>query len=768
MQIQHRYIALVIAWLPAPVALASAPQVYLASAPAGAANGTSCSNAQGIGFFNDAANWGPGPAQIGPGSTVHLCGVFTAPAGASGYLTFQAGGIVGSPITLVAEPGAILQAPYWGSAGAIQVNGVSNVVLDGRGVGLIQATANGTKLANQAPNCGGSWCTVGIYVLQCDNCTVENWTIGNIYVNVPPADESVTADGSAGILFNGGNNATISGNTFHDAKWCMVYAFPSGVTSNNVRIAGNTAYNCDHGVFVGSDNTGAILNNLYVYGNTIHDGANWDDNADQNHHDGIHLSPSHPNTAINNSYVYNNYIYGDWGFHCTAFIYLAPGTDPGYTMANANVFDNLLVNTSTVNFCGDGLILDFGAQNTLIANNTLIGSTQAAGTGLSLEEVSPFRSVLRNNLFVNLQNGIYVAQGNSLPSSDYNVFFNVPNVAFVWGTSCCTPLSEWRTQAGAPDLHSSTGDPHLSPAYVPQPGGAAALQGVNLTGLGMSALDADIVGVPRPSSGAWDIGAFASGATHTLVTISVNPSAVSLGSSGQQQFAATVSDSTLAVTWSMSPALGTLTNTGLYTAPSSITSAQKVQITAMAGSSSATALVTLNPPVTIAVNPTTKSLGPAGQQQFAATVTGTSAPVIWTMNPKMGTLTAAGMYTAPSSITTAQKVQVTAAVGATSASAVVTLNPQTIVPITVKVTPTATTLGPGGRQRFVATVTGSTAGVTWSLSPVFGSLSSTGLYTAPAGVETKTTVQITAKSKANPAIFATAIVTLTPKSVSAP
>ncbi len=59
----------------------------------------------------------------------------------------------------------------------------------------------------------------------------------------------------------------------------------------------------------------------------------------------------------------------------------------------------------------------------------------------------------------------------------------------------------------------------------------------------------------------------------------------------------------------------------------------------------------------------------------------------------------------------------------------------------------------GGRQQFQAAVTGSTnTGVDWSVSPSSaGTISATGLYTAPATVATDTTVTLTAVPRANPA-----------------
>jgi hypothetical protein len=76
---------------------------------------------------------------------------------------------------------------------------------------------------------------------------------------------------------------------------------------------------------------------------------------------------------------------------------------------------------------------------------------------------------------------------------------------------------------------------------------------------------------------------------------------VSLGASQTRQFTASVSGSSnTAVSWSVSPAVGSISSSGLYTAPASITSAQTVTVKATSAadsSKSATASVTLSPPV---------------------------------------------------------------------------------------------------------------------------------------------------------------------------
>src|SRR6185437_15300260 len=84
-------------------------------------------------------------------------------------------------------------------------------------------------------------------------------------------------------------------------------------------------------------------------------------------------------------------------------------------------------------------------------------------------------------------------------------------------------------------------------------------------------------------------------------------------------------------------------------------------------------------PVSVSVNPTTSSLFANQTQQFTSTVTGApgNTAVTWSLNPNVGTVSAAGLYTAPSSIASTQSVTVTAtsvADNTKSASATVTLN----------------------------------------------------------------------------------------------
>lgn len=87
-------------------------------------------------------------------------------------------------------------------------------------------------------------------------------------------------------------------------------------------------------------------------------------------------------------------------------------------------------------------------------------------------------------------------------------------------------------------------------------------------------------------------------------------------------------------------------------------------------------------------------------------------------------------------------------------------------PVTVSVAPATATLYGGQTQQFTASVANtSNTAVTWTITPATGAgtISATGLYTAPATVTTQQTVTITATSQASTTASASATVTLMPK-----
>jgi RHS repeat-associated protein len=252
------------------------------------------------------------------------------------------------------------------------------------------------------------------------------------------------------------------------------------------------------------------------------------------------------------------------------------------------------------------------------------------------------------------------------------------------------------------------------------------------------------------------------------ITVTVSPSSAGLNASQTQQFTATVANSSNSgVTWSISPSVGSISTSGVYTAPATITTQQTVAVTATSQDDTAkygTATVTLYPPVSVAVSPTTATLYQGQTQQLTAVVANNpNTAVTWSISPAVGSISTSGLYTAPASVTASQTVTVKAisvADTTKSATATITLSP----PIAVSVSPATATLYASQNQQLTATVTNTTnTAVTWSISPAgVGTVTTGGLYTAPANITTQQTVIVTATSVANTAVSSSATITLEP------
>ncbi len=253
-------------------------------------------------------------------------------------------------------------------------------------------------------------------------------------------------------------------------------------------------------------------------------------------------------------------------------------------------------------------------------------------------------------------------------------------------------------------------------------------------------------------------------------TVQLVPVSVNLWPSQQQQFSAEVADPANPIAlWSLTPAgVGTITATGLYTAPAVIAAPQTVTLTAADATNPAwfsTATINLYPAAGIVVSPALVTMQGAQTQQFTAT-TASGAAVSWSLKPaSVGTISATGLYTAPASVYAEQTITLVAAASdGSQATATIQLRP----PAMVAVSPATATLRPSETQQFTATAPGDWNGaVVWTINPAgTGSITPGGLYAAPGTIAGPATVQITATSVANSDVVGTAIVTLQPASVS--
>ncbi|MGD1080757.1 MAG: hypothetical protein ABR881_20745 [Candidatus Sulfotelmatobacter sp.] len=240
------------------------------------------------------------------------------------------------------------------------------------------------------------------------------------------------------------------------------------------------------------------------------------------------------------------------------------------------------------------------------------------------------------------------------------------------------------------------------------------------------------------------------------VSVSISPTTASISTGAQKQFAASVSGSTnTAVTWTASG--GSVTSGGLYTAPSSAGTYTVTATSSADSTKSASAVVTVSQAtqVSISVSPSTVSLSTGGQEQFTANVSGTSNTAV-TWSASGGTVSTSGLYVAPSAAGTCTIKAVSVADPTKSASA--TASVSVAQAISVSVSPTTVAMPQKWQQQFAATVSGSSnTAVTWSVKQGTGTITQSGLYTAPQAVETDV---ITATSQVDSTKSASASVTV--------
>lgn len=260
---------------PTPTPNPSGTNFYISQNGSGSQDASSCANTLPILFFNTSSNWGSGTGKIGPGVTVHLCGMITS------QLIFQGDGISGNPITILFESGARLSTAGGYSNGFIYGGASRNwITIDGGGNGIIESTNNGSSPTYQNQVDAG-----GVYFPTCNNCIVRNLTVQNLFIK----NTSDSQGGGDAIDIHGGSNNSIYGNTVHDTQIGIYVPFGGGGESND-QIYNNTVYHFNHAIASGDTSDGAVSNNLSVHDNNIYDAYMWDDlNNNAFHHNGVFL-----------------------------------------------------------------------------------------------------------------------------------------------------------------------------------------------------------------------------------------------------------------------------------------------------------------------------------------------------------------------------------------------------------------------------------------------------------------------------------------------
>ena len=192
----------------------------------------------------------------------------------------------------------------------------------------------------------------------------------------------------------------------------------------------------------------------------------------------------------------------------------------------------------------------------------------------------------------------------------------------------------------------------------------------------------------------------------SATTFSLTPLSPNITEGATQQFTASVSATFTAT-------CGTISATGLYTAPL-IPTHCTIAATAIGGSGSATAIVNVVSPITITPASTTTAQGKT--QQFTA-----SAPVAWSTT--CGTITAGGLFTATAPVGTQCTIQATAL----GSPQYTVFGSDTIGPAasaTFSITPLNPTVNEAAAQQFTASATS-----TWTTN--CGTISAAGVFQAP-------------------------------------
>jgi hypothetical protein len=492
--------------------LAATNAVYISQSGGGA--GTSCGSAQAASYFNNSGNWSASPTgiQIGPGTTVHICGTITT------TLTFQGSGVSGNVITLLAESGAALSQP---AGNLVNLNGQGYLLLDGGTNGVMQNTANGENLSYHTP-------TQAIQASGASNIEVRNWTMSNMYVAVAPNTNTVNSGFDEGLSScysaNGyGGTISIHDNVMHDNGWCVTMGDPSfGAVVN---VYNNNVYNTNHCFTVNSAEAAATIS---IHDNQCHDTANWDSYNDSYHHDGVHIfSGSQPGSSWA---IYNNYFYGNWGANNTAHIFTED------TPYNVTIFNNVFVQYPG-DVLNDGFIaMENGSSyNAHLFNNVFVGDGTTAGLPFGIRITSSGGAIIENNAFNSLNNFISLPSG-FLGVVDYNQYGIQTalggNGAFNWEASGGTnSFSTWQSECGC-DSDSAWNMSGIGIGSTGQPLSGSPLigAGLNLTSLMITALDAGttagrtVTPTAQPSMGSWTVGAYGSTASAVpIVSLSPTP-----------------------------------------------------------------------------------------------------------------------------------------------------------------------------------------------------------------------------------------------------
>jgi hypothetical protein len=336
-------------------------------------------------------------------------------------------------------------------------------------------------------------------------------------VRTSETDES--AGGQGVLILDGGDGVDhilITNCLMHDmATGTMVNFRKAGNTG--VEVSYNTVYNANWGGAVADANTSSSssMTNVLVHDNYFHDWGNWDNcssgQSNAYHHNGFFIWGIQG--SVTNPMYYNNVIGPGYGKCNTSGLFLQ------YNIVGATVFNNLFVTGATNGPANAQLYIDGTSGTINVYNNTFVSQVQ--GSAMNIDPVAGSTLNIKNNLSFTTNSTNSAIFGNFYVRSgltwdfDNNAYYNYAGYPYIYntnGSGAQYTTAQFQTLIGSPNCsHDIATNPNLDANYKPT-GAPLVGAGVNLTSLGITALNSDKNGVARPSSGAWDIGAYAHGA----------------------------------------------------------------------------------------------------------------------------------------------------------------------------------------------------------------------------------------------------------------
>jgi len=329
------------------------------------------------------------------------------------------------------------------------------------------------------------------------------------------------------LVFTDTHDITITKSTFSTEAWISLYfVFTSSGSYGSFVFTENDWSRTSGAIWMASAAPNTNIHYITYNNNTFHDFASQIGGGV--HGDGafhwFQVPAGDPTQYGDNMTFCGNRFYGDFRRSfgsdgaMTGYFFAEGGlsavicnNDMSASPVQANMFDGLIV------LEGEGSSKSSGIQ---IYNNSMVTvgvNPMSAAVHIS----GGYKNItMKNNIVSGMKYPVYLedpAGSGATFVSDYNLWHGMSG-QLVWG-SAFQSYATWK--AGGRDAHSLMG---VDPSWVSAPAdqrlksNSPAIQaGVNLSSLGIPALNLDLAKSTRSASGSWDIGAFQYGVVVTAV-----------------------------------------------------------------------------------------------------------------------------------------------------------------------------------------------------------------------------------------------------------